>query len=200
MLEDKRIKKTKKYLKQTLMDLLTQKTFDQITVKEICDKSEISRVTFYTHYNDKYDLVEDIAKDMIKIAKDEYYRLQEKNNPTKDYIVGYCNLLDCILTMYYENINFFSHTNVNENPYLNFAFYKYVLDHVKTHAQKKSVALKLKYDAKKIAGFLCYGVWGFINEKGPNETMSDLRRELREILEGILRAEILTKNILPEKN
>ena len=124
MLEDKRIKKTKRYLKQTLMDLLTKKTFDQITVKEICDKSEISRVTFYTHYNDKYDLVEDIAKDMIKIAKDEYYRLQEKNNPTKDYILGYCNLLDCILTMYYENIKFFSHTNVNENPYLNFAFYK----------------------------------------------------------------------------
>ena len=61
MSEDKRIKKTKKILKQTLIDLLENKTFDQITVKELCDKSETSRITFYTHYSDKYDLVEDIS-------------------------------------------------------------------------------------------------------------------------------------------
>lgn len=195
MSEDKRIKKTKKILKQTLIDLLENKTFDQITVKELCDKSETSRITFYTHYSDKYDLVEDISKDMIKVAQDEYYRLQSKNNPNNDFIICYCNLLDCILTMYYDNIRFFSHTNANENPYLNFSFYKYILKHVETHAQKKSTALKPKYEPKKIAGFLCYGLWGFINECSKEQSLQELRKEVREILKGILQAEILTKNV-----
>ncbi len=194
-MEDKRVKKTKTLLKQTLINLIKTKPFEQITVKEICEASETSRVTFYTHYNDKYDLVEDISRDMIKFAQDEYYRLQKKNNPNNDYIMGYCNLLDCILTMYYNNIQFFSHANTSENPYLKFSFYKHILNHVETHAQKKSTILKLKYEPKKIAGFLCYGLWGFINESGPNQSMLELRKEVRNVLKGILQAGILTENI-----
>lgn len=39
-------------------NLLKTKSFDQVTVKDICEKATISRSGFYLHYIDKYDLVE----------------------------------------------------------------------------------------------------------------------------------------------
>ena len=104
---DKRILKTKKNLKDTFIEMLSVKSFEQITVKELCEKSRTSRITFYTHYDDKYDLVDDISEDMIKMAQEEYQNLQKKNNPSKDSVISYCNFLDCILNIYYKNIKFF---------------------------------------------------------------------------------------------
>lgn len=65
IMEDKRIIKTKKYLKDTLIELLDEMPFEKITVTMLCQKADISRITFYSHYDDKYDLVEDIFQDMI---------------------------------------------------------------------------------------------------------------------------------------
>lgn len=195
MSEDKRILKTKTNLKQNLMKMLYKKSFEQITVKELCDVSNTSRVTFYTHYRDKYELVDDISKDMIKIAQDEYNRLQEENNFQRDPISSYCNFLDCILNMYYENFEFFSHTSPHENPYLNFSFYRYILQYLEVHTRKRSAALKPKYNVKNVAAFLCYGLWGFINEsRAENSSPEQVRRETRKILEGILKSQILTEN------
>lgn len=62
---DKRIKKTQKALKQTMITLLQEKKIEEITVTDICEESEIVRRTFYAHYTDKYDLIEKIMSDYI---------------------------------------------------------------------------------------------------------------------------------------
>ncbi len=197
MQEDKRVLKTKKNLKQTLIKMLAKKSFEKISVKEICEVSQTSRITFYAHYKDKYDLVDDISKDMIKMAQDEYYRLQDENNVERDSITSYCNFLDCILNIYYNNLQLFSHTVPHENPYLNYSFYKYILKYLEIHAQKRSNTLKPKYGLKKTAAFLCYGFLEFINESNIEKNPSKkVRKEVRELLENILKSEILTENIL----
>ena len=197
MQEDKRVLKTKKNLKQTLIKMLAKKPFEKISVKEICEVSQTSRITFYAHYKDKYDLVDDISKDMIKMAQDEYYRLQDENNVERDSITSYCNFLDCILNIYYNNLQLFSHTVPHENPYLNYSFYKYILKYLEIHAQKRSNTLKPKYGLKKTAAFLCYGFLEFINESNIENTPSQkVREEARNLLENILKSEILTENIL----
>lgn len=195
MQEDKRVLKTKKNLKQTLIQMLSKKPFEKISVKEICENSQTSRITFYTHYEDKYDLVDDISKDMIKMAQDEYHRLQDENNAKRDSITSYCNFLDCILNTYYNNLQLFSHTVPHENPYLNYSFYKYILKYLEIHAQKRSNALKPKYGLKKTAAFLCYGFLEFINESNVEKTPPEkVREEVRELLKNILKSEILTEN------
>ena len=55
--EDLRVRRTKKALSDAFMDLLSQKTFDEITVNELCDVADIRRATFYKHYSDKYDFL-----------------------------------------------------------------------------------------------------------------------------------------------
>ncbi|MCH5314536.1 MAG: TetR family transcriptional regulator [Eubacterium sp.] len=55
--QDLRIIRTQKHIKQAFYDLIKEKGFDQMTVKDITDKAMISRNTFYLHYSDKYDLL-----------------------------------------------------------------------------------------------------------------------------------------------
>ncbi|MBE0339198.1 TetR/AcrR family transcriptional regulator [Paenibacillus sp. 23TSA30-6] len=60
--EDIRIYKTKIAIERALIELLQQHDFKDITIKKICDQSLIGRSTFYSHYLDKYDLLEKIVK------------------------------------------------------------------------------------------------------------------------------------------
>ena len=54
--EDRRIRKTKKALREGLADLMTEKSIQHITVKELTDKADIHRSTFYANFEDIYDL------------------------------------------------------------------------------------------------------------------------------------------------
>ena len=57
---------TKKALAQSLRNLLTKRTLDKITVKDIVDDCGVNRQTFYYHFHDVYDLLEWIFEDMIE--------------------------------------------------------------------------------------------------------------------------------------
>lgn len=197
MTQDKRILRTKKSLKSALIKILSQKPFEKITVKEICKNAKTTRMTFYTHYNDKYDLLDDISKDIIKKAQDEYHKLQNENNQNKNSIISYCNFLDSILNTCYNNLEFFSQISSYKNPYLNLSFSKSLNKYLEIHAKKRSDTLKPKYSFKKISGFLCSGLLEFINqsniEKSPPEKV---KSDVKNILRGILDNEILTKNTI----
>lgn len=55
---DRRVRKTKRQLQQALANRLAEKSLSHITVKELCDLVDINRSTFYAHYQDVYDLME----------------------------------------------------------------------------------------------------------------------------------------------
>ena len=51
---DLRIKRTQKSIKNAFYELIEEKGFDHISVKDITERAMISRNTFYLHYNDKF--------------------------------------------------------------------------------------------------------------------------------------------------
>lgn len=63
--EDRRIRKTKRLLKQGLCALMQEKDFHTITVKELTDYTDLNRGTFYLHYTDIYDLLEKIEDEVL---------------------------------------------------------------------------------------------------------------------------------------
>lgn len=63
--EDRRIRRTKRLLRQALADLMQEKEFKNITVTDVVDRADINRGTFYVHYRDVYDLREKIEDEMI---------------------------------------------------------------------------------------------------------------------------------------
>ena len=54
---DVRVKKTYKLLSDALARLLKVKSFEDITVLEICNEADVHRATFYKHFVDKYDFL-----------------------------------------------------------------------------------------------------------------------------------------------
>lgn len=55
--EDRRIQKTLNLLRSALVSLIAEKPYDGIVVKEILDRANVGRSTFYTHFRDKDDLL-----------------------------------------------------------------------------------------------------------------------------------------------
>ncbi|MQW60085.1 TetR/AcrR family transcriptional regulator [Sinorhizobium meliloti] len=53
---DRRVARTRKALHQALIRLILEKSYDSITVDEICQKANVGRSTFYLHFTSKDDL------------------------------------------------------------------------------------------------------------------------------------------------
>ena len=58
MKSDARTRYTEKVIRDSFLSLLKEKHYSRITVKEVCEKAEINRATFYNHYKDVYDLMD----------------------------------------------------------------------------------------------------------------------------------------------
>ncbi|GCE20827.1 TetR/AcrR family transcriptional regulator [Dictyobacter kobayashii] len=71
---DLRIRRTQKFLQEAMIELITEKGFDAITVGDIAERAMINRATFYRHYQDKYDLV-------ARIFEETANYLMENMNP-----------------------------------------------------------------------------------------------------------------------
>lgn len=195
VMEDKRTIKTKRSLKAAMIKMLEKESFESISITELCREADVSRITFYSHYSDKYALLDDIFNDLLIIGTEDYQRRQRENNQRNSLVAGYVNVLDSILKLYYDRFDFFRHTNPEKNPYLASRYYSIVLETVEKHTAHVKERLRLKYSPKKIAGFMCFGLFGFINESREEKTPIDqIEQEARMLLTDMLRSGVLTEN------
>ena len=63
--DDRRIRKTKTVIRQTLTRLLMEKDLKDISVSELTEFADINRGTFYLHYKDIYDLFEKVEEEIL---------------------------------------------------------------------------------------------------------------------------------------
>lgn len=68
---DRRVRKTKEVLKKSLITLMKDKSINSITVKELCEKADINRGTFYLHYKDVFHMLEEIEKELYQEFQDK---------------------------------------------------------------------------------------------------------------------------------
>lgn len=97
--------KTKNKIKNSFVELINDKGFSVITISDITRKSEINRGTFYLHYKDKYDLLDQIKLEAIHHIKDI---LSKDNNPDNLEdpleIIPYSSIIEALIYVK-ENIN-----------------------------------------------------------------------------------------------
>lgn len=79
--EDSRVRRTKRLLRQGLTELLQEKSIKKITVRELSERVDINRGTFYLHYKDIYDLVDCLEKELF----DEFEHILSKYTITDLY-------------------------------------------------------------------------------------------------------------------
>ncbi len=97
---DQRIKVTKILIGQALGSLAKEKSLSEITVKELCEKAQINRGTFYSHYKDINDLVTKIKIEFVNSFKDTLLPLFQ--NPTKDKLTS-ADLINSIISFFDAN-------------------------------------------------------------------------------------------------
>ncbi len=62
---DRRIAKTKKAIYRAFAQLLSEKNINDITIKDIADRADINRKTFYNYYDGIYELTSEIENKII---------------------------------------------------------------------------------------------------------------------------------------
>jgi AcrR family transcriptional regulator len=62
---DRRILKSQEAIKKAVIELMSEKKFDDITIQDISDRANVSRGTIYLHYVDKYDLLDKLIEEHI---------------------------------------------------------------------------------------------------------------------------------------
>ena len=63
---DLREMKTRRSITNAFIAIRSKKPLERITVKELCEKAEVSKATFYLHYHDIYDLSDTLQQNVIK--------------------------------------------------------------------------------------------------------------------------------------
>ena len=67
---DRRVKRTKKLLRDSLFSLLQKKSINEITVTELTDVADINRATFYFYYTDIFDMLNQIQDEAYELFED----------------------------------------------------------------------------------------------------------------------------------
>lgn len=62
---DPRVKRSRLFLRNALISLIAEKGYEEITVQEITKKADLNRATFYLHFQDKNDLLEQSIQEML---------------------------------------------------------------------------------------------------------------------------------------
>lgn len=131
--EDLRVIKTRQSIKNVFFELLEEKPFEKITVSDITGRAMINRATFYLHYKDKFDLMEQIENEtlekfasFISLVTDDTLQKVYKGQQPLPHILP-------ILTYIEENPQFFiliakNHTSMLFYQKIAQRYYDYFVD------------------------------------------------------------------------
>ena len=67
---NRRTQMTRMLLRTALIELMQDKPFSEITIKEICEQADLNRTTFYLHYTDQSDLLSDVENEVNQKTMD----------------------------------------------------------------------------------------------------------------------------------
>lgn len=66
---DRRYSYTHNVLKDAMLELLQTVDFNQVTVASLCRQADVGRATFYTHFDNLTDVLEELVEDAIKATQ-----------------------------------------------------------------------------------------------------------------------------------
>ncbi|WP_042148365.1 TetR/AcrR family transcriptional regulator [Paucisalibacillus sp. EB02] len=153
--------RTKEHLQLALIDLIKEKGFQAVTVKDIVNHSQYNRSTFYIHYQDKFYLAKDLLDSMLKgleeaVAK-PFERIRKVNtvklNARSFEFVSYI----------YENRNFFELITYQDTiPELHTKFPQTILKIYQEKFQFKTIN-NIPVDMDFFTRYTAYGFYGLLS-------------------------------------
>ena len=85
---EEKTRKTKRLIQKSFLQILEGKSFEAITVGDITKKASINRGTFYLHYKDKFDLLDQIEQQLFEELGNHIDELQAHSSSTYTFEKG----------------------------------------------------------------------------------------------------------------
>ena len=63
--EDRRVAITKRMLKEALTEMLGEVDIYHVSIRELCQRADVNRTTFYKYYGSQFDLLADMENDLL---------------------------------------------------------------------------------------------------------------------------------------
>ena len=180
--EDYRIKITKLMIRKSYAELLKEKSDKKITVKDLCEKADINRGTFYSHYKDVDDLQNQLVSQFTSLLEETFVEflstVDVENLTTKDFIRGllksiYTNKDLCEILLYSGN----SQSLIRE--ILDMA--KNLVNNFYAKLFKSKSIEEINFWYNFVAGGALFVILDWINT-GFKESIDELANELNEII------------------
>lgn len=107
MSDDPRFRKTKEAIDKAFFQLLKKKDFESISVKDVTELAEINRGTFYRHYIDKYDWLEQCIDARLKdvLAEGVYLQIGADPEVVHQVYLNLCRHFDKNYSFYRMMLN-----------------------------------------------------------------------------------------------
>lgn len=179
---DLRIQRTQKAIVDAFYELLDEKSFGSITVIDICDRALINRGTFYTHFEDKYSLLDKCISDIMYGLHEQVKRAHGEN----DLITYYNEVMDLGICFLDNNRKRIRTIILKADSALVFDKVHEILTHNiinrLSYARPRDGKGSLPSDI--LAEFFAGGIislikWWLLDE--PNYTLEDIRKQLSAI-------------------
>ncbi|MFJ7679041.1 TetR/AcrR family transcriptional regulator [Peribacillus sp. NPDC097284] len=97
---DRRIIRTREVIYETVISLLSEKEFSRISVKDITNQANISRSTFYAHYQDKYDWLDKTVQEKLSELKESLVNSMDNHGNDQSNL----EMADPYYESFFENI------------------------------------------------------------------------------------------------
>jgi AcrR family transcriptional regulator len=173
--------RTKTHLRHALIDLIKEKGYHPVTVKDIVDYAAYNRSTFYTHYSDKFKLAEDLLVFMMKGLE---------ASVGKSYISGqkiYTTKLNepsfNIIFYIYHHRNFFTLINYDDTlPGLHTRFPQTILKIYKEQFIFETIN-NIRVNMDYFKRYTAYGFYGLLQNWIYNEFKESPENFIKEVID-----------------
>ena len=87
--EDRRMQKTRKALQEALISLMFEKSYEAILIQEILDRANVGRSTFYTHFRDKNELLNEGLQGLQEFLRNMQRDTPDSSGKRYERVIGF---------------------------------------------------------------------------------------------------------------
>lgn len=176
-MKDRRIRKTEQAVQSALAKLLSEKDITDITIKELCEKADINKSTFYLHYRDIYDCADSLMNNAVN-------RTIEVMDPYDftELVKHLPEIMEKIMFIFSENKDLYI-------PFLNSPKHSLALYKIKQRTIEKLVEKTVDKNipeiiAKSVISFMVCGIIGVLEQNKFDEITPEVTSVLTDKIQN----------------
>ena len=155
--QDFRSLRTQRHLRKALCELLYEKPINKITIRELTEKAEISRCTFYLYHDSIYSMVKSIENDMLSDYREGVKSILSNH-------VGFKTLISDIITFSFQHK--YDNLPYSKLLYVNSGNPEFIGQYNKIAIEELCLAFpgKINTEMKTVLNFYFSGIIALIHE------------------------------------